>query len=107
MAARDRLKDLFADASDLPVDAREALLAVRCGTDGQLRLDVEALLAAHDEAGRFLAGAVRAPLPDDVPLGQLIGRYKLLQKIGEGGFGIVFMAEQQHPVRRRVALKII
>jgi serine/threonine protein kinase len=105
--AGDRLKDLFADASDLPIDGREALLAARCGTDGQLRQAVESLLSAHDEAGRFLAGAVRATPPDDVPAGQLIGRYKLLQNIGEGGFGTVFMAEQLYPVRRRVALKII
>src|SRR6185437_7948305 len=49
---------------------------------------------------------IAAP-PDDSAAGQRVGRYKLLQRIGEGGFGTVYMAEQETPVRRRVALKII
>jgi serine/threonine protein kinase/WD40 repeat protein len=105
--AGDRIKDLFADASELPAEQREALLRERCGGDVKLRQAVEALLAAHEQAGRFLASTTRQMQSDDAPLGQLIGRYKLLQKIGEGGFGTVYMAEQEHPVRRRVALKII
>jgi serine/threonine protein kinase/WD40 repeat protein len=105
--AEDRIKDLFFDLSKLSADQRAVLLQERCGQDTKLRDDLQILLAAHDEAGRFLAGATQELLPDDSSLTQLVGRYKLLQKIGEGGFGTVYMAEQQHPVRRKVALKII
>ena len=56
----------------------------------------------------FMAGPARMPKPDtQFPTSERIGRYKLLQQIGEGGFGVVYMAEQEQPVRRRVALKII
>jgi serine/threonine protein kinase len=95
---------------------RAAFLDGACGGDAALRERVEALLASHDAADSFL---LRPPNPDAVPTvdhapaaaregpGAVIGRYKLLQLIGEGGFGSVFMAEQSHPVRRKVALKII
>jgi ABC-2 type transport system permease protein len=84
---------------------RVAFLEGACGNDADLRARVEALLRAHDEAGRFLeptSGDASAEGP-----GTTIGRYKLLQLIGEGGFGAVYMAEQVEPVRRKVALKII
>jgi len=64
------------------------------GAPGDVRAEVEALLAAHEAAPREGPGAV-------------IGRYKLLQEIGEGGFGVVYMAEQTEPVRRKVALKVL
>ena len=91
---------------------REAYLRGACGNDVALRSKVEALLAADVEAGSFLASAgnegdatiVAAPHEQ---AGAMIGRYKLLQPIGEGGFGVVWMAEQKEPVKRRVALKII
>jgi serine/threonine protein kinase/Flp pilus assembly protein TadD len=92
---------------------REAYLAEACGGDEKLRADVKALLKAHDAEGSFL----ESPPPgidstlDAGPLteapGMSIGRYKLLQMIGEGGFGVVYMAEQQEPIVRKVALKII
>src|SRR5262245_60545322 len=87
-----------------------------------MRERLEGLLRAHDRAGKFLerresAAATSAPEEQAVATGEgervgekagdHIGRYKLLQKIGEGGCGIVYMAEQEEPVRRRVALKII
>ena len=81
-----------------------------------LRAQIEELLASHRKAGNFLGGPAPSRsaivnLPEitedtDAP-GDLIGPYKLLEQIGEGGFGIVYMADQQVPVRRRVALKII
>ncbi|MCH8153557.1 MAG: serine/threonine protein kinase, partial [Planctomycetes bacterium] len=91
---------------------RDAYLRGACGNDAALRAKVEALLAADAEAGSFLASAgnegdatvVAAPHEQ---AGAMIGRYKLLQPIGEGGFGVVWMAEQKKPVKRRVALKII
>ena len=105
---------LFAEAleADTP-QARVAYLDRACGGDNDLRARLEALLKAHGEAGGFLAGAGSAPEPTvDVPTrgdgpGTVIGPYKLLQEIGEGGMGAVFMAEQTEPVRRKVALKVI
>ena len=103
---------------------RASYLDKACGKDATLRARVDALLLALDEAGSFLEINTRTsapsdevttsapndttqPKPQSAQLGTLIGRYKLLQPIGEGGFGSVYMAEQQEPVRRRVALKII
>ncbi|MCH8343263.1 MAG: protein kinase [Planctomycetes bacterium] len=91
---------------------RDGYLRGACGNDAALRAKVEALLQADAEAGSFLASAgdegnatiVAAPHEQ---AGAMIGRYKLLQPIGEGGFGAVWMAEQKKPVKRRVALKII
>ena len=95
------------------------MLAAVCGNDRTLQQRLEALLAAHEEANPALdAGPVASPTvkatikieladaPDEA-VGQVIGRYKVLQKIGEGGCGAVYMAEQEQPVRRRVALKVI
>ena len=74
------------------------------------------LLSAHDEAGGFFQpskapASAQAPGSNSLPLteklGDRIGRYKLLQQIGEGGCGVVYMAEQEDPVRGRVALKVI
>ena len=80
-----------------------------CGGDKSLRDEVESLLRAHGNAGDFLKNTMLIPMPEleGVRPGTKIGRYKLLEKIGEGGFGVVWMADQEEPVRRRVALKII
>jgi eukaryotic-like serine/threonine-protein kinase len=102
---------------------REAFLDGACAEDASLRAVVVKRLSAHGDAESFFAKARSAlPLtPDDVPavpadfneakmderIGTRIGPYKLLQKIGEGGCGAVYMAEQDQPVRRRVALKVI
>lgn len=86
-------------------EERSAYLDGACGTDPDLRVRLESLLRAHDEAGRFL-NATEATPGEEIP-GAIIGRYKLLQQIGEGGFGMVYMAEQLEPVRRKVALKVI
>jgi serine/threonine protein kinase/tetratricopeptide (TPR) repeat protein len=94
-------------------DQRRAYLAEACQGDEELRRGVEALLAVHERAGSFLAGpALGGSIPDNAaPLregpGTIIGPYKLLEQIGEGGFGIVYMAEQERPVRRKVALKVL
>ena len=83
-----------------------------CASDHTLRERVEALLDIHEKEQSFLnSGRPPAPTIDHTGVtehvGEQIGRYKLLQKIGEGGFGVVYMAEQQQPVRRKVALKVI
>ena len=106
---------------------RVAVLDRECGGDAELRQRVEALLRAHDGPDSVLASAAGqqamtgayTPVPDAAGAaktasqtppegpGTRIGPYKLLQRIGEGGMGIVWMAEQQEPVRRLVALKVI
>lgn len=86
---------------------RAAYLEGACSDDSILREKVEVLLSAHDEAGNFLKPPPTEDTAGPESVGQVIGRYKLLQEIGEGGFGVVYMAEQLEPVRRKVALKII
>src|SRR5713101_6879211 len=105
---------IFSEALDLPLSERAAYLDRACAGDQKLRQRVEGLLLTHDQAGGFLErppvemaiGSRLGAFAGEKP-GDRIGRYKLLQQIGEGGCGIVFMAEQEEPVRRRVALKII
>jgi serine/threonine protein kinase/WD40 repeat protein len=109
--ASDREKVLFEKALDLESAAeRLAFLRGACGEDAALAARVQALLQAHEETKGFLPGrpaSRTAVLPVSERPGDRIGRYKLLQNIGEGGGGIVYMAEQEEPVRRRVALKVI
>ncbi|MHC1763340.1 MAG: protein kinase [Verrucomicrobiia bacterium] len=115
-AEHERLKQILAEAASKATSAeRAAYLDGACREDPELRSRVEALLGAHDLAGGFLEAPV-VTLPQQTvvvspPLtekaGNRIGRYKLLQQIGEGGCGVVYMAEQEEPVRRRVALKVI
>src|SRR6266705_3351865 len=122
-------------ALELPAHERAAYLDKLCGNDRQLRQLVDALLHAHkkiissqitpprdpstpstdsssseERDPQRLAPGVNAmavsPTPSEKP-GDRIGRYKLLQKIGEGGMGVVYMAEQREPVARKVALKVI
>jgi WD40 repeat protein/serine/threonine protein kinase len=120
-----RLKMLFLAAAEIPSPLeRGQFLDRECGPDAELRRHVEALLRAHDDPGSFLSPqAAESGATDDAASGQWVGPpgasrpaegpgtrvgpYKLLQQIGEGGFGVVYMAEQQEPVRRKVALKII
>jgi tetratricopeptide (TPR) repeat protein len=111
-----RVKELFIAALDLPdPQARQAFLDRECGADSELRRRLEVLLRAHDDP----ASALDRPLAAEGPAttahhrqGEgvgtvLAGRYKLLEQIGEGGMGTVWVAEQTQPVRRKVALKLI
>src|ERR1035441_9829771 len=105
----------FEQALRLPgPEERAAYLDKACGGDEQLRQSVEALLQAHDRADGFLQqppavlpGKAFLLSPGAVPVsekaGDRIDRYKLREKIGEGGCGVVYVAEQEEPVRRRVA----
>jgi len=103
--------DLFTEAVQLPVESRSAFLEAACGGDAELRASVEALLKAHVESGEFLEQAPAEVKAQNAQpgekVGERVGRYKLLQQIGEGGCGVVFMAEQEEPVRRKVAIKIV
>ena len=101
-----RLEAIFDAAMQKGSEAeRVAYLEGACGSNADLRGRVETLLRAHDAAGGFLQATVTGRTEEGP--GTTIGRYKLLQQIGEGGFGVVYMAEQLEPVRRKVALKII
>jgi serine/threonine protein kinase/tetratricopeptide (TPR) repeat protein len=111
MAERANLeRELFNAALERTTpEHRAAFLDGACGSDAALRARVEALLRAAEDGDEFLA---EATVPPDTPAakvqpGTRIDRYKLLERIGEGGFGVVYMAEQEEPVRRRVALKIV
>ena len=106
-------ESIFAQALDLESAAeRAAYLDHACGANRQLRAEVEALLRANEKSGDLLDLPEKpAATVDEVPVteapGTRIGPYKLLEQIGEGGFGVVFMAEQSQPVRRKVALKVL
>ncbi len=109
-----RAKDIFADAIEQSRDVRADFVKTACAGDEALLATVAALLESHAAASRFMhapsfegadATDPRGAMSEGP--GAMIGRYKLLEQIGEGGFGIVFMAEQTEPVVRRVALKII
>jgi serine/threonine protein kinase len=105
------LDAIFCQAIELrSADSRAAYLAEACGGDDDLRRQVESLVAAHFEAGSFLDrpdGASARPAVRLEAPGTVVGPYKLLEQIGEGGMGVVYVAEQTASVRRRVALKVV
>jgi serine/threonine protein kinase/tetratricopeptide (TPR) repeat protein len=113
------VETIFLAALELPAAERPAYLAAACGDDWQLRKRVEELLQANEAPEGFLP-VEHGTAPGEAPLpatgqsaalterpGDCIGRYKLLKKLGEGGCGVVYLAEQEVPVRRKVALKVI
>jgi eukaryotic-like serine/threonine-protein kinase len=106
-------REIFLAAVKEPTTAeRAAFLDQACGADANLRRQIEALLVEHEQLGSYLespvgmGGTLDEPQIAERP-GTVIGPYKLLQQIGEGGMGTVFMAEQTQPVQRKVALKVI
>src|SRR6185369_13515190 len=104
-ASRHTEKTIFLDAAEIASPAeRAAFLDRSCGDDPQLRAAVEALLLSHQQSQGVLDDTT-APLAERP--GTVIGPYQLLQQIGEGGMGTVYMAEQTQPVQRKVALKVI
>jgi serine/threonine protein kinase len=129
MSATKQMEDavFFAAVSLTDAEQQRRFLDQACAGNAELRAVVEEMLAAHDDAEPFFAKGRSALVlpPEEIPvlpatvgeavaksvadeyLGTNVGRYKLLQRIGEGGCGVVYMAEQEEPVRRRVALKII
>jgi WD40 repeat protein/serine/threonine protein kinase len=111
----EHVRDLFLAAVRRPAAQWDGYLSEACAGDDDLRRAARELLDAHVAAGSFLESSApdldttRQSRPQalaEAP-GDFIGPYRLMEQIGEGGFGLVFVAEQQHPVRRRVALKVI
>ncbi len=105
-------KSIFLDAVELRDDhERNAFIAEQCAENVDLRQEVNRLLGNYGKLGSFMeSSAKETPTLDQPSLekpGSQIGPYKLLQEIGQGGMGVVYMAEQKEPVERRVALKII
>jgi serine/threonine protein kinase len=108
------LKAIFWEAIERASEnERRAYLDEACAGDPDLRARIDALLLAHHNAGAFLEQPVPTPsaaweVPNAMEApGTIIGPYKLLEQIGEGGFGVVYLAEQRQPIRRTVALKVL
>ena len=112
MPEKQNLDSIFLAAVEIESEQQQAaFLDEACGADEACRAQVEKLLAAHEQAGSFMREPDGTPVTVDhqsahVDEGTEIDNYKRLQRIGEGGFGAVYMAEQLRPVRRKVALKI-
>ena len=105
---RRRAEELFQQAADLPPERRPAFLDQHCPSAPAVRRQVERLLDRFENGTvESLARLEQLDGPDVNQVGERLGRYKLLERIGEGGFGVVYLAEQETPVRREVALKII
>ncbi|CAN5506047.1 hypothetical protein BH09PLA1_BH09PLA1_20740 [soil metagenome] len=106
-----RLQQVFSEVLSIPPAERSKYLDRAVADDAALRNRIEALLVAHDRAGKFLDAPAVSPHAATVApaghLGERIGHYKLLEMIGEGGFATVYRAQQEAPVRREVALKIL
>ena len=110
-----RVREILAAALSQPPDRRSAFLGEACAGDLELQTEAQALLSSHREAGSFIEhgprfdtslGGATAPEASGAGPERTIGGYRILGRIGEGGMGIVYEAEQEHP-RRRVALKVI
>ena len=101
----ESLERIFQLVAEAPKYRQESLLAELC-PDLELQGMVRGLLKADSSDGLVIDKALFSP-PIEMKLGEQVGPYKLLQKIGEGGMGVVYMAEQLEPVRRRVAVKVI
>ena len=97
----NRLRRLFDEVVALPREARDAFLDKELAHDPELLTELKALLDSEAAAGEFLAD------PNTPILGTTIGPYRLVEILGEGGFGVVYLAEQEQPIRRRVALKVV
>ncbi len=102
-----RQRDLFLEAIESPdQESRTAFLAASCGNEPELRHAIEKMVEDHFAADKFMTGpAVRELSELEQP--EVVGPYKLSRRLGEGGCGVVYLAEQKEPIRRQVALKIV
>lgn len=110
MSGARTAKDIFLDAADLPSGERDRFLAEACKGDSELKARVESLLRAHTNAERLIPDdpiEVTSQRLDDLRPDEWVGRYRLVSVLGEGGFGTVWLAEQEEPVRRQAAVKVL
>ncbi len=114
---RKRAHEIFEVSLALAPEERGAFVRAECANDAALEAEVGSLLGALERAGGFMVTPTMGPPPEttvgtepasmDSLTGESIGPYKLLEPLGEGGFGTVYMAQQEVPIRRRVAVKVL
>jgi non-specific serine/threonine protein kinase/serine/threonine-protein kinase len=102
-----RIKEIVAEALEREPEGRQAFVDAVCSEDAGLRAEVESLLAAHADAGGLSQNPWGTTIAEATREPQSIGPYRLIKELGIGGMGVVWLAEQTEPVRRRVALKLI
>ena len=105
-----QVKDILGAALECPAAQRPALIEARCGTDALLRREVESLLE-FESTSEILSGepivTIRPPPDESWSVGERVGPYRIVRRLGYGGMGAVYLAEQEEGVRRQVALKVI